>query len=802
MQTEKFNSAQRQIALREWVAISLLILLLTSGLSSINGLGRLDQTLYDRFMQLNSHPARNDIIIVAIDDYSLAELGKWPWPRLRHAELLKQLTAAQPAAIGLDILFSETENLQSDGLQHGDVSLAKAIAASNKVVLPLVSESAGKGLNPAPPIPMFANAARQLAHIHLELDKDGVARSVFLQEGMRGQWWSHFALAMRDVGQTSASARDTALPGSRAPAAEPQAAGAALWQRDYQMYISYYGSSGHFSSVPYVAVLRGEVPPEFFRNKYVLVGPTAIGMADSFSTPVSANEGAISGIEINANVLASLLDQRAIRFAAIWQTMLFCLIPVALALFAYLFCSPRLALIATVLLICSVLVCSFIALRQGYWLPPAAALIALILAYPLWSWRRLEAAIRYLGEEFILLDKEPHLLPELHIEGTGAISLQFQDKLEQRIAAMRTAASRVRDLRQFISDSLNSLPDATLVTTVDGNVILCNPPAMMYFASIGHPKIQDAMLPYLFASMSVPQAMDETHNTAFSWWNLLDLAHSTSMSSGIEVSDLKGRDLLIKSAPCYSASRELSGWIVSIADISAIRSAERSRDETLHFISHDMRAPQASILALLELQQDTATALPQAEFLTRIEKASRITLGLADNFVQLARAEAQEYRLEDMDFHDVLLDASDEMWSLARDKNIRIKTEVPERDYPVRIDRSLMTRVLTNLLSNAIKYSPRDTCITCTLLYEAGMTESHIICSIADQGYGIARADQNRLFQRFQRFKTNEQPKNDGVGLGMVFIKKVMDRHHGQINFVSIPNQGSTFTLKLPAFHV
>jgi CHASE2 domain-containing sensor protein/signal transduction histidine kinase len=802
MNTEKFNRVPRQIALREWVLISLLILLLTGGLSAINGLGRLDQTLYDRFMQVNTHPARDDIIIVAIDDYSLAELGKWPWPRLRHAELLKQLNAAQPAAIGLDILFSETENLQSDELQHGDLSLAKAIAASNKLVLPLVSESAGKGLSPALPLPMFANAARQLAHIHLELDKDGVARSVFLQEGMHGQWWPHFALAMRDIGQHSASARETTLPGSRAPTAEPPLADAALWQRDYQMHIPYYGSSGHFSSVPYVAVLRGEVPPEFFRNKYVLIGPTAIGMADSFSTPVSANEGALSGIEINANVLASLLDQRTIRFAALWQTMLFCLTPVALALLAYLFCSPRMALIATVLLICSVLICSFIAMRLGYWLPPAAALIALILAYPLWSWRRLEAAIRYLGEEFILLDKEPHLLPELHNEGAGTVSLRFQDKLEQRIAAMRTAASRVRDLRQFISDSLNSLPDATLVTTVDGNVILCNPPAMMYFASIGHPKIQDAMLPYLFATISAPQTTDDTLNTAFSWWNLLDLAHSASMSKGIEVSDPKGRDLLIKSAPCYSASRELSGWIVSIADISAIRSAERSRDETLHFISHDMRAPQASILALLELQQDTATALPHAEFLTRIEKASRITLGLADNFVQLARAEAQEYRLEDMDFHDVLLDASDEMWSLARDKNIRINTEVPERDYPVRIDRSLMTRVLTNLLSNAIKYSPRDTCITCTLSYEAGMSESHIICSIADQGYGIARADQHRLFQRFQRFKTNEQPKNDGVGLGMVFIKKVIDRHHGQINFVSIPNKGSTFTLKLPAFHV
>lgn len=806
------NAASRRLALREWAYISVILLLLIAGLQWQQLLGSLDQSLYDRFMRLNSHPARDDIIIVAIDDYSLAELGKWPWPRLRHAELLKQLNVANPAAIGLDILFSESENLSSDGLQNGDVSLAAAIAASNKVVLPLVSASAGKGLIAAQPLPIFSQAARQLAHIHLELDKDGVARSVFLQEGIHGVWWPHFALAMRELAQP-VTEEASALPGLRLPEADRNKTLSNAWQRDYQMHIPYYGSSGHFTSVPYVAVLRGEVPADFFRNKYILIGPTAVGMADSFGTPVSADEGAISGIEINANILASLLDQRSIALAPLWQTLLYALVPLVLALLSYLLASPRLALSITATLFILLLLSSFIALRLGYWLPPASALCGLLLAYPLWSWRRLEAAIRYLGEEFILLDQEPHLLPELKIDTeteldsetdapSVAVAVPLQDKLEQGIQAMRSAARRVRDLRQFISDSLNSIPDATIVTTVDGNILLSNPAAMLYFASLGHPKIQDAMLPYLFAKMNPPAAMETSPDTVFSWWHLIDLQHQLSMSQGVEIVDPKERDLLIKSAPCYTGQRELSGWIISLIDISAIRAAERSRDETLHFISHDMRAPQASILALLELQHDPNTALPPADFLERIEKASRITLGLADNFVQLARAESQDYRLEDMDFQDVLIEACDEMWSLAKEKNIRISTTIPEADYPVRVDRSLMTRVLTNLLSNAIKYSPRDTKISCTLRYESGMADAHVICSIADQGYGITRSDQSRLFQRFQRFTHKEQPKNDGVGLGMVFIKKVIDRHHGQIEFQSVPGEGSTFTLKLPAFSI
>jgi signal transduction histidine kinase len=302
--------------------------------------------------------------------------------------------------------------------------------------------------------------------------------------------------------------------------------------------------------------------------------------------------------------------------------------------------------------------------------------------------------------------------------------------------------------------------------------------------------------------MSPPHTLFANEQATFSWWHLLDLKQTALLIKGIEVVDPKGRDLIIKSAPCYSAKKVLVGWIVSLIDISDIRQAERRRDETLHFISHDMRAPQASILALIELQKDAKTAIPHEEFLERIEKASNTTLGLADNFVQLAHAESTEYRLTEVDFQDLLIDASEEMWSLARSKRIKINTVIPEGEYPVRVDRSLMTRVLTNLLSNAIKYSPPDTVVTCTLNFDTKNLNDQIICTIQDQGYGIARADQSKLFQRFQRLsniKQGEQAKNSGIGLGMVFVKTVIDRHFAHISFTSVPGEGTCFTIKIAA---
>ncbi|MBR7801718.1 CHASE2 domain-containing protein [Undibacterium fentianense] len=807
------SQASKQIALREWLILGFFLFGLVAILGYTDSLRRLDQTTYDQLLRTQKHPAREDIIIIAIDDYSLAELGKWPWPRARHAELLRQLHVAKPRAVGIDVLFAEAEpdtNLSTqNGLSAGDDLLASAITDSRNVVLPLVSVNAGKGLRAVQPIPALTNAAARIGHIHIELDDDGVARSVFLQEGTQGIWWPHFALAMMEVGaatKTADSAQKSLPKTIRNPLENRYQDG--IWNRDLQMHIPFYGSSGHFSSVPFVSVLRGEVPAEFFRDKYVLVGPTAQGMADAFPTPVTSNEGALSGIEINANILASLLDGRSINKAKPWQVICIGMLTLFIALLSFLFLSPRQALLTIIGLISLTLLGSVVALRFGYWLPPSTTILVLLISYPLWSWRRLEAAIGFLGEEFLLLDQEPSLLPEFNPDMTLAsdakthVRRQIQDKLERHITAMRAAARRVRDLRQFVTDSLHSLPDATMVTTTDGNVVLTNPAAIAYFKSIGMPHVIDTLVPYLFSNMSQPNTVYSTEQEHFSWWHILDLDQTDILQKGVEVVDPKNRDLIIKSAPCYSGQKILIGWIVSMIDISEIRQAERRRDETLHFISHDMRAPQASILALIELQKNPKTAIDHQDFLSRIEKASNTTLKLADSFVQLAHAESNEYRYSDLDFQDILIDASEEMWTLAKAKRIQIVTEIPEGEYPVRVDRSLMTRVLTNLLSNAIKYSPVETIVTCRLSFETKNLNDKIVCTVEDQGYGIARSDQGRLFQRFQRLghgKSAEQIKNDGIGLGMVFVKTVIDRHFAQISFTSVPGEGTTFKIEIPA---
>ena len=233
------------------------LVLLASLLGYHNGIGRLDLVLYDKAIQLNHQPARDDIVIVAIDDYSIAQLGKWPWPRERHAQLFEKINQAKPSSVGFDVLFNEPETDSiSDGSTNADNDLANTIAANKVTVLPITLESAGAGLVVSKPLPMMQNAARSLGHINLEIDSDGFARSIFLAEGRPDEWWPHFSLAMFNIIKkrplTDTSLISTAHIKQRAPSTSDS------WLRDAQFHIPFYGNQGTFKSVPYVSVLRGE----------------------------------------------------------------------------------------------------------------------------------------------------------------------------------------------------------------------------------------------------------------------------------------------------------------------------------------------------------------------------------------------------------------------------------------------------------------------------------------------------------------------------------------------------------------
>ncbi|HRY14813.1 MAG: EAL domain-containing protein [Candidatus Competibacteraceae bacterium] len=373
------------------LALALALVALVLGLSQIGWLSRWDWLFYDWSLSSQSRAPAKDIVIVAIDEQSLRNLGRWPWSRQVHAELVRKLTASGAKAVALDIVFGEPDLTDP----AADSDLAAALADYGRAVLPVLDEQTRLNgqLIETLPIPILAKAAARLGHVDVELDPDNIARSVYLKAGLGSPRWSTLALALLEVVDPDAG---QTLPGQRASTIHSKSSSA--WQRDYHILIPFAGPTGHFQQMSYHDVLRGEVPATTFHDKWVLVGVTATGLGDALPTPVSAQAQPMPGVEFNANILDALLRGVAIQPLSRGSALLLTGVLVLLSWVMHAIYPPRWMLPLTGLALLLTGVISFTLLQEWHrWFPPMAALVAQGISYPLWigwRWREARRALR------------------------------------------------------------------------------------------------------------------------------------------------------------------------------------------------------------------------------------------------------------------------------------------------------------------------------------------------------------------------------------------------------------------------
>lgn len=727
--------------IREWLLIGLVLLPFTVYLSLSPGLA-LNNPLYDSLRRLTPLPVDPRILLVTIDDQSLKKLGQWPWPRSVHADLIDRLSAARPAGILFDVIFSEP------GEAADDQRLADAVCKAGNVLLPTASSDA-----PDEQLLPLLKCAKGMGQINVEADNDGVVRSLYMREGPPGNTLAQLAwLAYTLTGQTSP------MPGlAKAPDGQH-------WHREHAVRVP-YTAQGHFPSVSYVSILQGEVPPDVLRGRLILVGATAYGMGDRFVTPLSSTVGSTAGVEIQANILNGLLLGRSIVDLPGWFAALMAASLVALLLGLLLY-RPRYALWMTLACMVTALLGSWALLRLGHWWSPAACLIGLLLSYLIWNWRRLSVILAYFGWELARLDNEPKVLPERRRAPASK-----GDVLQGRIFALEQAVSRTRDTRRFMADGLECLPVATLITDPNGSILLANRVAREVF---GNDLVATNLLEQL-ADLGYPPL----HNGVRPALSALQL---------IEFRDIHQRSLRMELAPLLPAEGDVAlGWLLSLTDLSKEREAQQHRETMLRFLSHDLRAPHSAILALLDVHNGDSPIFAQ------IEQQVKRALSLTESFVQLAKAEADGYHFQPTLFAMLVMDAFDQVAVIAQLKGIHLVHDLDEADEGmVSADQSLLTRALFNVLENAIKYSPSGTTVTLS----HGSTQGWLECRISDQGPGIAPGDLPELFSQYRRFDSAQG--SEGLGLGLTMVKAVIERHGGRVLCESELGKGSTFSLKLP----
>ena len=238
---------------------------------------------------------------------------------------------------------------------------------------------------------------------------------------------------------------------------------------------------------------------------------------------------------------------------------------------------------------------------------------------------------------------------------------------------------------------------------------------------------------------------------------------------------------------------------VTVRDVTRIKEYEKLKSDMISLMSHELRTPITSINGFAELlMNDEAIPAESREFLSIINSESQRLSRMINTFLtvtQLEAADKQEVLKIPLKLDDVVRETLQSLQPTAKKKRIRLIEQPSQRLPPVAADRSLITQVVTNLVGNAIKYSPERTTVTVSTALEADTVR----LVVEDRGYGIPPESVDRVWEKFYRVARDGQEKDEeSTGLGLSFVREVVEQHGGTVTLESEVGRGSKFSFTLP----
>jgi len=237
--------------------------------------------------------------------------------------------------------------------------------------------------------------------------------------------------------------------------------------------------------------------------------------------------------------------------------------------------------------------------------------------------------------------------------------------------------------------------------------------------------------------------------------------------------------------------------VVYVDDQSEHARMEATRRDFVANVSHELKTPVGAMGVLAEaLLASTADAETVGRFAEMMVTESNRLANMVGELIELSRLQGAEPLpdLESVDVDTVVGEALSRYKVAADNADIAVTTDAPT-GYRVLGDQPLLVSALANLVSNAIAYSPNGSPVSISRRRRGDNVE----IAVTDRGIGIARADQERVFERFFRVDKARSRATGGTGLGLAIVKHVAANHNGSIRLWSQPGTGSTFTLSIPA---
>ena len=428
-------------------------------------------------------------------------------------------------------------------------------------------------------------------------------------------------------------------------------------------------------------------------------------------------------------------------------------------------------------------------------------------------------------------------------QGTYVVSIlrnitdlaRAREEIEESYRTLRMAQAEVRDERHRLDLIIDSVADPILVTDQEGDIVLMNEPAERLFS-----------VPSTSAEAAQRRMRANGANLTSFVSNVLTRSGEQRYRGEIQLTDPStGRALpvegvagtilseqgelmwvvtilhdlteAIEKARLYEQLKQVSAELerkvqeatAELADQNellrrqhiALEQASALKSQFLANMSHEFRTPLNAILGYTHMLLNGVTGTvsdPQRKSLSRIDSNSRHLLALINDILDITRIEAGRMPLNVTSFRvaDLVHEVMSELEPIIKRSNLSVSSRTRPALPRLKSDRQKVKQIVLNLLSNALKFTPQGS-VTISAAFDTKRRVMEI--AVADTGVGIPTADHAKVFEDFRQLDSSPARGYGGTGLGLSICRRLAVMLGGTIDLTSVPGNGSTFRLRLPA---
>ncbi|MDE7447568.1 MAG: GHKL domain-containing protein, partial [Helicobacter sp.] len=351
----------------------------------------------------------------------------------------------------------------------------------------------------------------------------------------------------------------------------------------------------------------------------------------------------------------------------------------------------------------------------------------------------------------------------------------FLHKINTQNRVIRSAIKRIRQKQQEFNTLISNMNDGLLLLKPSGEIITFNSSA-------------NTLIGKLDEVSNITEIESSDVSAAF----LANCENTHWLDKHIQIGN---KNIEIIQSPIY-IKKKLHGTLILMHDVTQKVEFEELKKEFMANITHDLKTPITSIMVTSEmLHNGLIGADDSGRFVQSIFAESKRMLEMVNRILEISRFDEQnltEYPKKLIDLHAIAARVSVRMDTIAQKKSISVSF-AGESAQILGVE-EMIENMLENLCDNAIKYSKENTAIHISLFHE----NNHIVLQVQDEGIGISKDDQQRVFERFFCVDKSRNKAINGIGLGLSIVKNIAHYHGATLTLESELDVGTCFTIRFP----